>query len=85
MPRQNPALAAAQQRSGDGLGPIYRHLLGRQREMQRRFGVVGTVRRPTFLLDALEAGETVTVSSWRVPVHMRTPGCGGTLVIDPGM
>lgn len=85
MPRQNPALARQARRTGDGLGPIYRYLLERQRVTQRRFGMVGQIRRPRFLLDALEAGETVEVSIWRVPVHMRPPGHGETLVVDPSM
>ena len=82
--RQNVERARAAQRR-DGMGPIYRHLLERQRDMQARFGVVGQMRRPRFLLDALEADETVEVPMWRVPVHMRPPGCGDTLVVDPSM
>lgn len=85
MPRQNPALARQAQRSGDGLGPIYRYLLERQRVMQRRFGVVGQMRRPRLLLDALEAGEMVAVPAWRVPMSLRPPRCGETIVVTPEM
>lgn len=53
--------------------------------MQRRFGIVGEMRRPRHLLDALEAGETVTVEAWWVPVEVRPPDCGPTLVVSPEM
>lgn len=81
--RQN--LARAAQRDRDGLGPVYRHLLDRERYFQRRFGVVGTMRRPRHLLDALEAGEVVTVPFWKVPIEYRPADCGSTLVVDPSM
>ncbi|MBX7455490.1 hypothetical protein GR927_46550 [Mycolicibacterium sp. 3033] len=84
MPRQNPVRAREAQRR-EGMGPIYRRLLDRERDMQRRFGVVGQMRRPRYLLDALEAGETVTVPIWRVPMHLRPPRCGETLVVTPDM
>ncbi|MCG7583682.1 hypothetical protein [Mycolicibacterium sp. OfavD-34-C] len=82
MPRQNPALAREAQRSRDGLGPIYRRLLARERDQQARYG---HLHRPRYLLDALEAGEAVTVPIWRVPVSLRPPGCGETVVVDPSM
>ena len=85
MPRQNPLKAAEAMRSRDGLGPVYKHLLDRERDMQKRFGVVGTMRRPRYLLDALEAGETVEVEFWRVPIGMRPPGSGDSVVVTRDM
>ncbi|WP_443189604.1 hypothetical protein [Mycobacterium sp. 4D054] len=82
MPRQNPVRAREAQRSSDGLGPIYRRLLDRERDQQARYG---HLHRPRYLLDALEAGETVTVPWWKVPAYMRPPGCGDTLTVDPSM
>lgn len=82
MPRQNPVRAREAQRSGDGLGPIYRRLLARERDQQARYG---HLHRPRFLLDALEAAETVTVPSWKVPVTLRPPGCGDVIVVSRDM
>ena len=82
MPRRNPALVAP---SRDGMGPVYRRLLDRERDLQRRFGVVGQHRRPRYLLDALERGETVAVPFYRVPSEFRPRGHGETIVVDPGM
>jgi hypothetical protein len=80
--RQNLEKAAAAQRSRDGLGPVYRRLLDRERDADRRYG---RLHRPRYLLDQLEAGETVTVPVWRVPVELRPPGCGSMLVVTPDM
>jgi len=82
--RQNPELARVQARASDrdGLGPIYRRLLDRERDADRRYG---RLHRPRYLLEALEAGERVEVPLWRVPVHLRPPNCGPTLLVDPSM
>ena len=66
----------------DGIGPIYRRLLGRERDQQARYG---HLHRPRYLLDALEAGKTVTVPWWKVPVALRPAGCGDTLAVDRSM
>lgn len=73
------------QRDRDGMGPIYRHLLDHERHLHKRFGVVGQMRRPRHLLDALENGEVVEVAVWKVPFHLRPPGYGPTLVVTPAM
>jgi hypothetical protein len=59
---------------------IYRRFLDRERDADRRYLRLGG---PRMLLEALEAGETVQVPSWRVPVDLRPPGCGSTLVVTP--
>lgn len=53
--RRNLAKVSAAH-SRDGLGPVYKRLLDRQRDLQKQFGTVGTMQRPRYLLDALEAG-----------------------------
>ena len=79
--RQNPRLAAAQaDRFGDGLGPIYRHLLAFEQMQDLRYRPLG---RPRLLLARLERRETVTVSSWRVPSELRPPG--RLVTVTPGM
>lgn len=83
MPRQNPALMS--QPSRDGMGPVYRRLLDRERDLHKRFGVVGQHRRPRHLLDALEAGETVTVPFYRVPSEFRPWDDGETVVVSSEM
>lgn len=82
MPRQNPALMSV---SRDGMGPVYRRLLDRERFLQKRFGVIGTFRRPRHFLDALEAGETVEAPWWKVPLEFRPRDHGETIVVHPGM
>ena len=84
MPRQNfeKALAASRR---NGVGPIYRHLLAFETAQDRRFGRVGDMRRPRYLLEALQADEPVEVSAWRVPVELRPPGCGSTVVVTMDM
>jgi hypothetical protein len=83
--RQNLEKAAAVARYRDGVGPIYRHLLARERLAQARFGVVGNMRRPRYLLDQLEAGETVEVSVSKVPWELRPPGCGERIIVTSDM
>lgn len=89
MPRQNPALMSQSSRYGLGLacrlGLVYWRLLDRERDLRKRFGVVGQRRRPRHLLDALEAGETVAVPYWRVPSGFLPRDHGETIVVDPGM
>ncbi len=59
---------------------VYRSLLEKEREQHARFGKIHAVdsgqgepavvfRRPRHLLDALEAGEPVTVPFWRLGGH----------------
>jgi hypothetical protein len=76
-------------RDGARVPGIYADLLQRERERHERYRPVwadakdpagGVFCRPTFLLDALEAGLPVTVAGWQlcgrrvsVPAHMR-PG-----------
>jgi hypothetical protein len=83
--RQNLARASAAQQDRNGMGPVYKYLLDRERYFQRRFGLVGTMRRPRHLLDALEAGSVVTVPFWKVPFEYRPPDCGSALVVEPSM
>jgi len=83
--RQNLSKARAAQRR-DGMGPIYQRLLDFERGQDRKYGHMRNgMRRPRYLLDALEAGETVEVPVWRVPVELRPSGCGSTLVVTPDM
>ena len=84
--RQNPVKAAAEQRRG-GRGPVYRRLLEFERAQDRRFGRVGAMCRPRYLLDALERGETVTVAAWRAPALMRQLGCQASeqVILTPEM
>ncbi|MFW3123287.1 hypothetical protein MMAG44476_36436 [Mycolicibacterium mageritense DSM 44476 = CIP 104973] len=64
---------------------MYRRLLDRERFLQKRFGVVGAMRRPRHLLDALEAGETVRVPWWKVPSGFLPSDHGETVVVTPDM
>lgn len=81
--RQNPQKAAAQQRrDSGGLGPLYRYLLAFETAQDERYRSLG---RPRVLLAALQAGETVQVPAWRVPLDLRPPGCEGTVVVAADM
>ena len=79
--RQNLAKATAANRV-NGTGPIYRRLLATEVAQDRRYRSLG---RPRLLLEKLQAGETVEVEFWRVPVELRPPGCGTRLVVTPDM
>ncbi len=47
--------------------------------------MVGQHRRPRYLLDALERGETVAVPWWKVPSEFLPRDHVETIVVDPGM
>lgn len=83
MPRMNLEKAAAEQRSRDGLGPIYRHLLGRERDQQARYGHLRTVPVCCWML--WRPGRRLRYRLWRVAIELRPPRCGPTLIVTPDM
>jgi hypothetical protein len=91
MPRIRGGISPA--RDGVRVHGIYEEMLRREREWARRSRTVladpsdpsaGCFRRPAHLLEALEAGEPVTVAAWqlggrrvRVPESLRPGNCRG--------
>ena len=82
MPRQSYEKAMASARQPNGVGPIYQHLLAHEVAQDRRYRPLG---RPRLLLEALQAGEPVTVPVWKVPAELRPPGCAATVVVSQDM